>query len=217
MGYWKTKVLPKIKKVFEKDTTKKAAAAEATKSFDSSKEEISKEFEDKKAELQPKVLEVYEASSAEIKTVVKEPTEAGLKKHSASVVKFVEELVKIDFPGSKVVSEACSKFGPAYVSGPVSFIFEKVATFIPAEEAPAAAEATASKEKEIVIEEASEKKEEAAVVAEGEKAAAPAETTPATTEPAAAATTAAAASAEEPPAAKVEKAAAATPEAPKAA
>ncbi|CAN1809940.1 Plasma membrane-associated cation-binding protein 1 [Linum perenne] len=211
MGYWKTKVLPKIKKVFEKDTTKKAAAAEATKSFDSSKEEISKEFEDKKAELQPKVLEVYEASSAEIKTVVKEPTEAGLKKHSASVVKFVEELVKIDFPGSKVVSEACSKFGPAYVSGPVSFIFEKVATFIPAEEA------TASKEKEIVIEEASEKKEEAAVVAEGEKAAAPAETTPATTEPAAAATTAAAASAEEPPAAKVEEAAAATPEAPKAA
>jgi len=37
MGYWKSKVLPKIKKVFEKNSTKKAAAAEATKSFDESK------------------------------------------------------------------------------------------------------------------------------------------------------------------------------------
>ena len=38
MGYWKSKVLPKIKKVFEKDSTaKKAAAAEAIKNFDESK------------------------------------------------------------------------------------------------------------------------------------------------------------------------------------
>ena len=37
MGYWKTKVLPKIRKVFEKDSAKKAAAAEATKNFDESK------------------------------------------------------------------------------------------------------------------------------------------------------------------------------------
>ena len=37
MGYWKSKVLPKIKKVFEKDSAKKAAAAEATKNFDESK------------------------------------------------------------------------------------------------------------------------------------------------------------------------------------
>ena len=38
MGYWKSKVLPKIKKVFEKNGTKKsAAAAEACKSFDESK------------------------------------------------------------------------------------------------------------------------------------------------------------------------------------
>ncbi|CAN1225829.1 Plasma membrane-associated cation-binding protein 1 [Linum grandiflorum] len=188
MGYWKSKVLPKIKKVFEKDATKKAAAAEATKTFDASKEEITKEFDDKKTELQPKVLEVYQASSAEIKTVVKEPTEAGLKKHSTSVVKFFEELVKIEFPGSKVVSEACSKYGPAYVSGPVFFIFEKVSTFIPVEEKPAE-------------EETPEKKEEAAQAApaEAEKAAAE-------TEPAAATTTAAAA--EEPPA-KVEETAAA--------
>ena len=38
MGYWKTKVLPTIKKVFENKTSvKKAAAAEACKSFDESK------------------------------------------------------------------------------------------------------------------------------------------------------------------------------------
>ena len=37
MGYWATKVLPKIKKVFEKNSVKKAAAAEACKSFDESK------------------------------------------------------------------------------------------------------------------------------------------------------------------------------------
>lgn len=37
MNYWKAKVLPKIKKVFEKNGTKKAAAAEACKAFDESK------------------------------------------------------------------------------------------------------------------------------------------------------------------------------------
>lgn len=38
MGYWKTKVLPKIQKVFGKDVAKKAAAAgEACKSFNDSK------------------------------------------------------------------------------------------------------------------------------------------------------------------------------------
>lgn len=36
MGYWKSKVLPKIKKVFEKNG-KKTAAAEVCKSFDDSK------------------------------------------------------------------------------------------------------------------------------------------------------------------------------------
>ena len=100
-------MLPKIKKVFDTTGPKKAAAAEATKSFDESKvyvvsissklysiktifflyvindiwkyfllnlsvlynfqEEYSKEFEEKKADLQPKVVEIYEASSTEIK------------------------------------------------------------------------------------------------------------------------------------------------------
>ncbi|KAH8513062.1 hypothetical protein Peur_056943 [Populus x canadensis] len=177
MGYWKSKVLPKIKKVFEKDSAKKAAGAEACKTFDESKEEISKEFEEKKTELEPKVIEIYEASSAEIKTLVKDPKEAGLKKQSTSVQKFLDELVKIEFPGSKLVSEASSKYGPAYVSGPIFFVFEKVSTFIPVEEkaveAPAPApetkteEATTSTEKEIVVEE--EKKEEAVVAEASEK------------------------------------------------
>lgn len=143
MGYWKSKVLPKIKKVFEKNGTKKAAAAEACKSFDDSKEEINKEFEEKKAELQPKVIEIYEASSAEIKTLVKEPKEDGLKKHSTAVHKLLEELVKMEFPGSKPVSEASSKFGAALVPGPVFFIFEKVSTFVVTEE-KAAEPATAA-------------------------------------------------------------------------
>ncbi|KMT06194.1 hypothetical protein BVRB_7g162650 [Beta vulgaris subsp. vulgaris] len=166
MGYWKTKVLPKIQKVFGKDATKKAAAVEACKSFDDCKEEVSKEFEEKKAELQPKVLEVYEASTTEIKSLVKEPKEAGIKKHSVKVQSFLDELVKIEFPGSKAVCEASSKFGPALIPGPVIFVFEKVSTFIVTEEkpreveAPAAEETAASKEtseveaeKEIVVEE----------------------------------------------------------------
>ncbi|XP_065853811.1 plasma membrane-associated cation-binding protein 1 [Euphorbia lathyris] len=130
MGYWKSKVLPAINKVFKKDPAKKTAAAEACKSFDESKEEINKEFEEKKGELEPKVVEIYEASSTEIKALVKDPKDSGLKKHSTLVQKFLEELVKIEFPGSKAVAEASSKFGANYVSGPVVFIFEKVSSFI---------------------------------------------------------------------------------------
>lgn len=37
VNYWKEKVLPKIKKVFDKTGPKKAAAAEATKAFDEAK------------------------------------------------------------------------------------------------------------------------------------------------------------------------------------
>jgi hypothetical protein len=67
MDYSKSKVLPKVKKVFGKNGVKKAAAAEASKNFDDSKEEYNKEFEEKKGELHPKVIEIYEASSIEIK------------------------------------------------------------------------------------------------------------------------------------------------------
>lgn len=174
MGYWKTTVVPKFKKLFEKNNVKKAAAAEACKTFDGAKEDYSKDFEEKKSELQAKVIEIYEASSDEIKAVVKEKKEGTLKK-VAGVEKFLEELTKIEFPGSKPAHEAYTKFGPTYVEGPVFFVFEKVSTYIvveekkeeetPAPEAPAPVEETSSKEKEIVVEE--EKKEE--VVAEVEK------------------------------------------------
>ncbi|XP_059301503.1 plasma membrane-associated cation-binding protein 1 isoform X1 [Lycium ferocissimum] len=181
MGYWQAKVVPKFKQIFEKNP-KKAAAAEACKTFDEAKEQYSKEFEEKKTELQPKVVEVYEAAEVEIKTLVKKPKGAGLKKHSAGVQKFLDELVKIEFPGSKAVSEASSNFGPSYVSGPILFVFEKVSTFIVVTEdkkedekkaeAPAEAEGTTAKaaegettgevkEKDIVIEAAEAKKEEA--------------------------------------------------------
>ncbi|KAJ8616623.1 hypothetical protein MRB53_035995 [Persea americana] len=166
MGYWKSKVLPKIKKVFEKNGGKKAAAAEICKSFDDSKEAISKELEEKKTELEPKVIEVYEASSTEIKTVVKERKDQGIKKNSPAVQKFLEELVKIEFPGSKQVHEASTKFGPTLVSGPVFFVFEKVSTFIVTEEKEGETTVTTetveetSKEKEVLIEEEKEKEKE---------------------------------------------------------
>lgn len=37
MGYWTAKVVPKFKKLFDKNSAKKAAAAEASKTFDESK------------------------------------------------------------------------------------------------------------------------------------------------------------------------------------
>ncbi|KAJ1407620.1 DREPP family [Sesbania bispinosa] len=183
MGYWKSKVLPKIKKVFEKNSgTKKAAAAEASKLFDDSKEEYNKSFDEKKTELQTKVIEIYEASSTEIKSLVKERNEAGLKKSSTvtAVNKFLEELVKIDFPGSKAASEASSKFGPALASGPVFFVFEKVSTFIvteekekveaaPPTETKAEEEASTVTEREIVVEEEKKEEEKPQVVEPTEK------------------------------------------------
>lgn len=192
MGYWKDKVVPKFKKVFEKNGTKKAAAAEAIKVFDESKEQYTKEFEEKKMELQPKVVEIYEASSTEIKALVKEPKEAGLKKQSSAVQKLLDELSKIEFPGAKSASESSLKFGPAYVTGPIAFVFEKVSTFVVTqekkEEAPAsevAAATTEVAEKDLVVEE--EKKEfnaEAeAETSTAEKTEAPAETTAETAPP----------------------------------
>ncbi|CDY62256.1 BnaCnng39730D [Brassica napus] len=95
MGYWNSKVVPRFKKIFEKNSAKKAAAAEACKTFDESKETINKEIEEKKTELQPKVVETYEATSAEVKALVRDPKEAGLKKNSAAVLKYLEALVGI--------------------------------------------------------------------------------------------------------------------------
>ncbi|KAI3847348.1 hypothetical protein MKX03_023486 [Papaver bracteatum] len=128
-GYWQTRVLPRLKKVFDKDG-KKAAAADACKSFADSKEVINKEFEEKKPALETKVLAVYEASSTEIKTLVKERKTSGVKKHSADVQKFLDELSGIDFPGAKQVCEASKTLSPALVSKPILFLFEKVSTFV---------------------------------------------------------------------------------------
>lgn len=189
VNYWKSKVLPTIKKVFDTNG-KKAAAAEASKSFDQSKEDISKEFEEKKGDLQPKVVEIYEASAVEIKTLVKQPTKQGLKKKSTGVVTFIEELVKIEFPGSKPVSEAATKYGAGLVSGPVIFIFEKVTTLLPAEEPPASAEPAAAVEteaKEITPEAAEDIKKEAEEAAEKEEAPAAEAPVPAADDPAPAA------------------------------
>ncbi|KAK4364200.1 hypothetical protein RND71_015558 [Anisodus tanguticus] len=186
MGYWQVKVLPKIKQIFEKNP-KKAAAAEACKTFDEAKEQYSKEFEEKKTELQPKVVEIYEAAPVEIKTLVKKPKGAGVKKHSAEVQKFLDELVKIEFPGSKAVSEASSSFGPSYVSGPILFVFEKVSTFIvvtedkkkeeepAADEAPADVEETAKSAEGETTSEVKEKHIEAPEAKKEEESVAPAE------------------------------------------
>ncbi|KAH0898982.1 hypothetical protein HID58_048550 [Brassica napus] len=158
MGYWKSRVFPTIKKLFEKSPTKKSVAVvEASKSltFDDSKEAINKEIEEKRTELEAKAL-------------VREPKEDGLTKHSAEVHKFLEALVEIGFPGSKAACETSSTG-----SGPVTFIFEKVCLFLPAVEKsreveiveevvktdePFKEEGTPSSEKEIEIVE--EKKEE---------------------------------------------------------
>jgi len=90
---WKTKVLPGLNKIFDKDG-KKAAAAGFLKSFN--KEEFDKEIEDKKTELEPKVVEAYEASPPEVKALFKDKKPVKVsKKNSAAVTKFLDELAKI--------------------------------------------------------------------------------------------------------------------------
>ncbi|KQK03451.1 salt stress root protein RS1 [Brachypodium distachyon] len=163
---WKTKVLPGLNKIFDKDG-KKAAAAEFLKSFN--KEEISKEIEDKKTELEPKVVETIEASPPEIKGLIKDKKTAKIKKNSVAVTKFLDDLAKIEFPGAKLVSDAVAKSGTTPLSPAIVFILDKVAPFVPepkeepkAEPEPAAAEETTSRD--VVVEE--EKKEEAAAPSE---------------------------------------------------
>lgn len=129
---WKTRVSPALKAFFDKDG-KKAAAAEFIKSFN--KEDIGKEIDEKKVELEPKVLEVYEAAPAEIKHLVTASKSTKIaKKYSTVVPKFLEDLAKIEFPGAQAVSEAVTKSGPTLLSGPILFLFGKVATFVPKEE-----------------------------------------------------------------------------------
>ncbi|CAL4952580.1 unnamed protein product [Urochloa decumbens] len=170
--YWKTKVLPGITKIFDKDG-KKAAAAEFLKSFN--KEEIGKEIEDKKTELEPKVVEAYEASPPEVKALFKDnkPVKVS-KKNSAAATKFLDELAKIEFPGAKLVSEAVAKSGTTPLSPAITFILEKVAPFIPKEEPKAAepepAAAAEATSREVAVEEKKEEAEPAAAAATEEAA-----------------------------------------------
>jgi len=166
---WKTKVLPGLNKIFDKDG-KKAAAAEFLKSFN--KEEIGKEIEDKKTELEPKVVEAYEASPPEVKALFKDKKPVKItKKNSAAATKFLDELAKIEFPGAKLVRDAVAKSGTTPLSPAITFILDKVAPFIPKEEPKAEPEATS---REVAVEEKKEEAEPAAAAAP-EEAAAPAE------------------------------------------
>jgi len=175
---WKTKVLPGLSKIFDKDG-KKAAAVEFLKTFN--KDDITKEVEDKKTELEPKVAEIVEASPPEIKAVIKDKKPAKIKKNSVAVTKFLDELAKIEFPGAKLVSDAVAKSGTTPLSPAIVFILDKVAPFVPepkeepkAEPEPAAAETTT---RDVAVE---EKKEE-----EAEPSAAPVEAAVETPAPAA--------------------------------
>ncbi|KAL6646828.1 hypothetical protein ACP70R_015522 [Stipagrostis hirtigluma subsp. patula] len=210
MGYWKSKLLPQIRLLFVKTGGKKAAAAaELVKNFDDSKEGINGEFEAKKADLQPKIVEIYESAPAPLKVLIKERSKvSGIKKNSAAITKFFEDLAKIgsipEFPGAKQVSEGIATVGPALLSGPIFATFEKVATLLPAaaeEDAPKEAPAAAAEEKkeeaagEKKEEGEEEKKEEAPAAAAAAEEAAAGESAPpaaAAAEPAAAEETSAA-------------------------
>lgn len=155
---WKTKVLTGLNKLFDKDG-KKAAAAEFLKSFN--KEEIGKEIDDKKTELEPKVVEVVESSPPEIKALLKDKkTASKIKKNGPAVTKFLEELAKIDFPGAKPVSDAVAKSGTTPLSPAIVFILDKVAPFVPKEEPKAEPEpepeapAAETTSREVAVEEA---------------------------------------------------------------
>ncbi|GJN19590.1 hypothetical protein PR202_gb06879 [Eleusine coracana subsp. coracana] len=210
MDYWKSKVLPKMRLIFVKTGGKKAAAAtEVIKALDESKEGINGEFEEKKADLQPKVVEIYESVPAPVKILIKERKKtSAIKKNSAAITNLFEDLAKIEFPGAKQVSEGITKVGPALLSGPIFATFEKISTLLPVaveetpKEAPAATEekkeeATAAvatedkKEEETAATE--EKKEEAADEKKEEATAAAEEDAPAAAaaEPAAEETSAA--------------------------
>ncbi|VAH59350.1 unnamed protein product [Triticum turgidum subsp. durum] len=160
---WKTKVLPGLNKIFDKDG-KKAAAAEFLKSFN--KEEIDKEIEDKKTELEPKVVETIEASPPEIKGLIKDKKTSKIRKNSVAVTKFLDDLAKIDFPGAKLVSDAVAKSGTTPLSPAIVFILDKVAPFVPAPkeepkvepEVAAAAPAEETTTREVAVEEKKEEK-----------------------------------------------------------
>ncbi|KAL5979353.1 hypothetical protein ACLOJK_019251 [Asimina triloba] len=95
MGYWTSQVLPKIRKIFDKSSTKKMAAEKACLDFDDLRELIHLEFEEKKKDLKHKVTQIYSASSLDTKAVLKARTKVAIKKKPTATLKFLERLVKI--------------------------------------------------------------------------------------------------------------------------
>ncbi|KAH7428891.1 hypothetical protein KP509_09G022000 [Ceratopteris richardii] len=132
---WKNKVVPKIKKLFDKG--KKKGASEVCKNFDKTKESLDKEFADKGADLNPKVVEIYRSSSTIVaKKLMKEPNEASVKGNPEAVQIVLDELVKVGFPGAGLVCEAGKKYGPALLPGPVIYLFEKASVYLVDEPLP---------------------------------------------------------------------------------
>lgn len=82
---------------------------------------------------------------------------------------YICKITLAEFPGSKPVSDAVSKFGPGYVSAPILFLLEKVTTFLPAEELAVAAKEISAAEKEVVITEELKKAEESVEKIEDKK------------------------------------------------
>lgn len=174
MAYWKAKLLPKIKKYFCKGSKK--GAVEAAKSFEQSKESIENEIQEKKAELEPKVVAIYKDSKPETKMLLKEPNEERVKKQHQAVVDLLQRLVEIGCPGAQVLKEAGEKYGAASMSVQITFLFDKISPFVINEEAPAVViEQENVTAKEVAIETesvttVSEEKKDTQVVTETTKA-----------------------------------------------
>eukprot|EP00250_Pteridium_aquilinum_P013418 c21331_g1_i1 orf=421-978(-) len=138
MSYWKSKVLPKLKKLLKKGP--KGQAAEACRSFNKSKDSIAKEIEENKEVLQTKVVAIYQSSSNEAKGLLKEPTESGVTEFIEVVQNLLIELSDAGCPGAQSLSDAATKHGPSAMSEPIVFLFSKLTVFVAAEDAVVASD-----------------------------------------------------------------------------
>ncbi|MCO5603953.1 hypothetical protein L7F22_058110 [Adiantum nelumboides] len=134
MSYWKSKVLPKLKKLLHKSP--KAQAAEACRSFNKSKDTITKEIEENKEVLQPKVVAIYQSSSNEAKGLLKEPTDSGVLGFLEVVQNLLIELSDAGCPGAQSLSDAATKHGPSAMCKPIVFLLSKLTVFVADEKAP---------------------------------------------------------------------------------
>eukprot|EP01018_Ginkgo_biloba_P024257 Gb_09198 [translate_table: standard] len=134
MSYWKGKVLPKIKKYFGKGFKKRAV--EAAKSFDKSKESIENEIQEKKDELHPQVVKIYNDSKPESKMVLKEPTEERIKQQAEASQDLLQRLADAGFPGAQILKDAGEKYGVASMSVQILFLLQKISPFVANEESP---------------------------------------------------------------------------------